>query len=80
MFYCIFLGFVYMKTRNLWSVIIIHLINNYLAIDATNSYETVITSKDLVLSLILNLLIFLPFLFTKEYKGDLTIEEFKNSL
>ncbi|WP_246582933.1 hypothetical protein [Clostridium simiarum] len=35
-----------MKTRNLWSVIIIHLINNYLAIDATNSYETVITSKD----------------------------------
>ncbi|MBU3093041.1 CPBP family intramembrane metalloprotease [Clostridium sp. CM028] len=75
-FYCIllgiFLGFVYMKTRNIWSVIIIHLINNSMIINESSAYDTVITAKYLVLGLIFCAIVFLPFLFTKEYKGKMS--------
>jgi membrane protease YdiL (CAAX protease family) len=70
--YCIllgiFIGFVYMKTGNLWSVIIIHLINNSMV---TSAYGKSITPKDLILSLIFCTIVFLPFLFTKEYKANM---------
>ncbi|MGL5616738.1 MAG: CPBP family intramembrane glutamic endopeptidase [Sarcina sp.] len=67
----IFLGFVYMKTENIFAPIIIHLINNVLAVVLNNgSYTTVITKKDLILSMIINIIIFVPFLFTKEYKKE----------
>ncbi|MBU3188937.1 CPBP family intramembrane metalloprotease [Clostridium bowmanii] len=76
--YCIlisiFFGFVYMKTRNLWSVIIIHLINNSIFIDASSAYGKPISLKDLILSLIFCTIVFLPFLFTKEYKGKISRE------
>ncbi|MBU5439214.1 CPBP family intramembrane metalloprotease [Tissierella sp. MSJ-40] len=69
--YCIlsgiFLGFVYMRTENLWSVIILHLINN-INYTASATYGAIITLDDLIIGLILNAAIFLPFLFTKEYK------------
>ena len=83
-FYCIFLGvflgFVYMKTRNLWSVIIIYLINNSIITNDSSAYSTVITPESLILSLILCAIVFLPFLFTKEYKGKMPREELKNIL
>ncbi|MBU3146871.1 CPBP family intramembrane glutamic endopeptidase, partial [Clostridium sp. CF012] len=76
--YCIllsiFFGFVYMKTRNLWSVIIIHLINNSMVIDDSSAYGKPISLKDLILSLIFCTIVFLPFLFTKEYKGKMSRE------
>ncbi|MBW9173191.1 CPBP family intramembrane metalloprotease [Clostridium estertheticum] len=76
--YCIllsiFFGFVYMKTRNLWSVIIIHLINNSMVIDASSAFGEPISLKDLILCLIFCTIVFLPFLFTKDYKGKMSIE------
>lgn len=71
-FFCIlmgiFLGFVYMKTGNLWSTIIIHLINNSMFASLKSAYGMVITPKDLIIGVILQAVIFLPFIFTKEYK------------
>lgn len=71
-FFCIlmgiFLGFVYMKTGNLWSTIIIHLINNSMFTSLKSAYGMVITPKDLIIGVILEAVIFLPFIFTKEYK------------
>lgn len=75
-FFCIFLGiflgFVYMKTKNLWSVMIIHSINNSIAVSANNGeYAQVITSMDLIWGVIICAIVFLPFIFTKEYKGEI---------
>lgn len=73
-FYCmfigIFFGFAYMKTGNLWSVIIIHLINNSMALTSNNLSGIVFTSKSLVLNIIICGVVFLPFIFTKEYNGE----------
>lgn len=68
-FYCtftgIFLGFVYMKTENLWSTIFIHLINNCIGFSSNNTI--VLTPTILILNTISYAIAFLPFLFTKEY-------------
>lgn len=73
-FYCIFtgifFGFAYMKTGNLWSVIIIHLINNSMALTDNNLGGVVLTPKSLILNIIICAVIFLPFIFTKEYSRE----------
>lgn len=70
-FYCtligIFLGFVYMKTENLWSVIMIHLINNSLYQDFNSAYGVIFTPKGILLSAAICSVVFVPFIFTKEY-------------
>lgn len=66
----IFLGYVYMKTNSLWAPILIHLTNNTIAIASTGSYSHTITLNSLLISIGLYVLIYLPFLFTKEYKED----------
>ncbi len=79
--YCIlsgiFLGFVYMKTENLWSAIILHLINN-INYNASAAYGAIITLEDLIIGLIFTAVIFLPFLFTKEYKGQIIEKDIKS--
>ncbi|WBW95183.1 CPBP family intramembrane glutamic endopeptidase [Oceanirhabdus sp. W0125-5] len=70
-FYCIlmgiFMGYAYMKSGNLWSAIIIHLINNGMA-ESSVAIGGAITLNDLLLGIIINAIVFIPFLFTKEYK------------
>ncbi|WP_097026717.1 CPBP family intramembrane glutamic endopeptidase [Clostridium peptidivorans] len=68
--YAIFLGFVYMKTENIWTVSIIHYLNNNFAfILYNNSGANVVLSGKLVLvNLICMSVVYLPFLFTKEYR------------
>lgn len=83
-FYCmlmgIFLGYVYMKTENLWSVIIIHLINNTLAVSFNNGgYTQVISPTDLVAGIVISAIVFLPFIFTKEYRGEIHESKIGNS-
>lgn len=67
--YAIFFGFVYMKTENIWTVSMIHFVNNGILPtfnDAVGS--NVVLSEELVLAnLICFCVVYLPFLFTKEY-------------
>ena len=66
-----------MRTENLWSVIILHLINN-ISYNASVAYSAIITLDDLIIGLIFNAAIFLPFLFTKEYKGQIMEKDIKS--
>ncbi|MGL5754704.1 MAG: CPBP family intramembrane glutamic endopeptidase [Paraclostridium sp.] len=68
--YCIFLGYAYMKTNNLWTPILIHLVNNVISIVFSGGYEAVFTPKLLLESIIFSAIVFFPFLFTKEYKDN----------
>ncbi|WP_238881929.1 CPBP family intramembrane glutamic endopeptidase [Clostridium sp. YIM B02551] len=76
----IFIGFVYMRTNNLWSVILIHMINNSMIFDADSTYGTVITLKDLLFNSLLYIIVFVPFLFAKEYKDKKVIESCREDL
>lgn len=66
----IFLGYAYMKTKNLWAPILIHLVNNVISIVLIGGFETVFTPRLLLESIIYSMIFFLPFLFTKEYKEN----------
>lgn len=72
--YCIFLGiflgYAYMKTNNLWTPILIHLVNNVISMVFGGGYEAVFTPELLLESIIFSAIFFLPFLFTKEYKAN----------
>ncbi len=65
----VFLGYAYMKSKNLWAPILIHLLNNCIATIASGgSYESEFTLESLLIGILVNAIFFLPFLFTKEYK------------
>ncbi|EQF26258.1 CAAX protease self-immunity family protein [Clostridioides difficile CD160] len=71
----IFLGYVYMKTKNIWACIVIHLINNTVFLDADlNNIFLNFNSSNLNSNIILGCLIFSVllslFIFTKEYKKE----------
>ncbi|WP_234123707.1 CPBP family intramembrane glutamic endopeptidase [Clostridium hydrogenum] len=67
----IFLGLAYMKTGNLWSTIILHIINNSLAVSANGGqYDMVITIKSLIIGIAIEAILFVPFIFAKEYKNS----------
>ena len=67
--YAIFFGFVYMKTENIWTVFIIHFVNNYFFLIAKNmGVNIVLNGKLILVNLICMSVTYLPFLFTKEYK------------
>lgn len=67
----IFLGLAYMKTGNLWSAIILHIVNNSLAsIASGGTYDQVTTPKDLIIGIAIQAVLFVPFIFTKEYKNS----------
>ncbi len=66
----IFLGYTYMKTKNLWAPILIHLVNNTVSIILEGSIESIFTLESLLWSILVDAILFLPFLFTKEYKTN----------
>ncbi|HAU5239192.1 TPA: CPBP family intramembrane glutamic endopeptidase [Clostridioides difficile] len=69
----IFFGYVYMKTKNVWSCVVIHLINNTVLLDTDlNNAFLNFNASSLNSSIILGCLIFSVllslFIFSKEYK------------
>lgn len=66
----VFLGYVYMKTENIWAPILIHLVNNSIVVIFAGGYESVITLEILIMGIVVNAIFFLPFLFTREYKSN----------
>ncbi|HBH1703491.1 TPA: CPBP family intramembrane metalloprotease, partial [Clostridioides difficile] len=63
----IFLGYVYMKTKNIWFCSIMHVLINSLGL-IFNDSEIIINYNSIIQRLIFILLFYTPFLFTKEYK------------
>lgn len=57
-----------MKTKNVWFCAIIHILNNS-AFLITNVEESIITYSDILIVSMVSLIFYVPFLFTKEYKG-----------
>ncbi|MEC3822447.1 CPBP family intramembrane glutamic endopeptidase, partial [Clostridioides difficile] len=68
----IFLGYVYMKTKNIWFCAIIHALNNtsFLISASSITYCSTINYSNIVEISILILIFYVPFLFTKEYKQN----------
>lgn len=64
----VFLGYAYMKTENLWAPILIHLVNNCIGIGISGGYETTFTLKIFLVAILYDVIFFLPFLLTKEYR------------
>lgn len=69
--YSVFFGYVYMKTQNIWTVSIIHFINNnlgYVLYEAEGT-NLIFTLETILFNLIIFAIIYMPFLLTKEYKN-----------
>ncbi|WP_027625661.1 CPBP family intramembrane glutamic endopeptidase [Clostridium lundense] len=66
----IFLGFVYMKTKDIWAVSIIHFMNNSLValFSSSGGVNTVPNSELVLKTLIYTCIVYVPFLFSKEYR------------
>ncbi|MCC0718652.1 MULTISPECIES: type II CAAX endopeptidase family protein [unclassified Clostridioides] len=68
----IFLGYVYMKTKNIWVCSIIHVLVNSLSLIVLDSdAETISSYYNIVERLIFISLFYIPFLLTKEYKQNI---------
>lgn len=67
----VFFGWVYMRTKNVWAVTLIHFFNNNLgmALFQSSAQGVEWTWGSLILSAALYFAVFLPFLLTKEYRG-----------
>lgn len=68
----IFFGWVYMRTHNIWAVTIIHFINNNMGsalFDASPS-GVVWDWQTTLISISLYLIVYMPFLLAKEYRGS----------
>lgn len=71
--YSVFFGFAYSRTGNIWTAVVLHYINNNVVAVLTGSADfggRVYRWKDLLMVLIVNGIVYLPFLFTKEYKEE----------
>ncbi|MBM7870396.1 membrane protease YdiL (CAAX protease family) [Clostridium pascui] len=68
--YAIFFGFVYMKTENIWTICILHCMNNSLIyiIGSSTGGNIISLEKLLLVNLICMCAVYLTFLFTKEYR------------
>lgn len=69
--FSVFFGYAYCKTGNLWVPIVIHYINNNMGVALIQSADIgnqVYSWQDVLMLLILNGIVFMPFLFTKVYK------------
>lgn len=66
----IFFGYSYLKTNNIWILVIMHYINNNMVLvfmgtdDVSNQ---ILSWSDVSVSVIINLILFVPFIFTKEF-------------
>ena len=65
-----FMGWLYMKTGNIWSVVIVHYLQNNIGaiFFGASPVNVVLDFKDVLIALIVYMLVYLPFLNTKEYK------------
>ena len=71
--YSVFFGFAYSRTGNIWTAVVLHYINNNVIAVLTGSADfgdRIYSWKDLLMVLIVNGIVYLPFLFTKEYKEE----------
>ncbi|MCM1144694.1 MAG: CPBP family intramembrane metalloprotease [Blautia sp.] len=71
--FSIFFGYAYKKTGNLWVPILIHYINNNMAVVITQSADLgnqVYRWQDVLFLLVINGICFVPFLFTKVFKEE----------
>lgn len=70
----IFMGYVYMKTENIWAVVIIHFLNNNLALVISGEFSAdvlmnqSVSWNDLLSALLLNGVLFGLFIFAKQYR------------
>lgn len=66
----VFFGWVYLRTQNVWAVTMIHFLNNNLGLVLFNASAAGVERHwpDTVFTIVIYLLIYLPFLFTKEYR------------
>lgn len=70
--YAVFFGFVYIKTQNIWIVVILHYINNNIIAVFNASADLsgqIIRWNDLLFLLITAAVFYLPFLLTEAYRG-----------
>jgi len=68
--YSVFFGYVYIKTKNIWTISMIHFINNnlgYVLYGATGA-NIVFTWQSVLFNLLLFSAIYMPFLLAKEYR------------
>lgn len=68
----VFFGWVYMRTQNIWTVTVIHFLNNNLGMALFNVMPVNVerTWPDTIVTILLYLAVYLPFLYTKEYRGE----------
>ncbi|MDU5080304.1 type II CAAX endopeptidase family protein [uncultured Tissierella sp.] len=76
--YSVFFGYVYMKTENIWTISMIHFMNNNLGyvLYGANGANIVFTWQSVLVNLLLFSTVYMPFLLTKEYrKSDIDMVE-----
>jgi len=75
--FSVFLGYVYLKTENIWAIAMIHYLNNNLGfvLFGSNGSNVVISLKDVIIVLIIFGIVYLPFLATKEYRKQTHLSE-----
>lgn len=80
--YGIFYGFVYMKTENIWTISIIHYLNNTFIynFNGSNLANPISYGKFVLVQGICMCVVYLPFLFTKEYRKSEEELELTNEL
>lgn len=71
----VFLGYAYMKTENLWTPMLIHLLGNVLVFISGGGIDTTFTLKTLLMAILWESVVYLPFLLTKEYRSNKTDKE-----
>lgn len=66
----IFFGWVYLRTQNVWAVTMIHFLNNNLGMLLFNASAAGVEREwaDTVVTIVIYLAVYVPFLFTKEYR------------
>lgn len=67
----VFFGYAYMKTGNIWVPVVMHYINNNMAMVLTGSADLgnhVYGWKDVLMLLVINGIVFLPFLFSRVFR------------
>lgn len=67
----VFFGWVYMRTHNIWAVTILHFINNNLgvALFGASPSNVIWDWRSTLISICVYLIVYLPFLLTKEYRA-----------
>lgn len=74
--YSVFFGYVYMKTKNIWAISMIHYFNNALGafLYGATGTDLVYSWKAVLFNLVFLFIIYLPFLGAKEYRKEAKLE------